>query len=261
MEQALFRNYVQEEYLRRKERNPGYSLRSFAKQLKIDVGSLSQFLNGRRQYGFKKLSQLALSLGLDSQHAEKLFANDDKMKLEFIELDRLHLISKWYYAGILECLALDGFEPNPIWIAGKLNLSVSVINVALNQLFTAGVLKIQADGTWHNNWLNYSTQENEKVDQLALRNHQKQLLKLAEESIDNNTADEKSHTAYLSAMDSGLISEIQDEIRKFRRKIANLIENKSLKRDCIYCLQLNLFPEVKPKLNLKKKKSSGGSRE
>ncbi len=246
MEQERFRAFLRSEYLKRRDRNSSYSLRSFAKHLQIDPGSLSQFMRGTRRYSRKKLMSLSLVMGLDANQATVLFGEDASptQDFHFVELERMHLLSKWYYAAILESLDLDGFEPNPAWIAEKLKLSTSVVQLALNQLFAAGVLSLEANGSWKNNWQNYSTQKSELVDDLGLRNHQKQLLQMAAYSIDNNPAEAKSHTAYLSAMDSDLIPEIQEEMKLFRRKIGRLMKAKSKKRDVIYCLQLNLFPEV-----------------
>ncbi|MEQ1665024.1 MAG: DUF4423 domain-containing protein [Bdellovibrionales bacterium] len=245
MELEKFRAYLQKEYLEIRDRNPGFSLRAYARKLKVDPGSLSQFLNGHRAYSLKKVQQLALQIGLDRKQLANLFTTNPE--LNFIEFDRLHLLSKWYYVAILECLALDGFQPSPKWISEKIGLSLSIVSVAINQLFTEGVLTLKNDGSWQNNWGEYSTQQNENIDELPLRNHQKQLLQLAAESIDNNDPLKKSHTAYVSAIDSQLIPEIKDEIAKFRRKMAKLINEKSKKKDSIYCLQINLFSELNEK--------------
>jgi uncharacterized protein (TIGR02147 family) len=247
MEQERFRTFLRTEFMKRRHRNERYSLRSFAKQLGLDAGSLSQFLSGQRRYSEKKLKSLTKTLGLDSQETRRLL-DENKYKgwnPHFVELDRLHLLSQWYYAAIIEMLALDDFQANPKWIAKQLNIEVNFVQLALSQLFAAGVLSLSADGKWVNNWTEYTTQTSETVDELALRNHQKQLLELAAQSIDYNTAEEKSHTAYVSAIDSDLIPLIQEEIKLFRRKMARLIKEKSKKNDSVYYLQFNLFPAQK----------------
>lgn len=238
-----FRNYLQEEYLRRRDRNPNYSVRSFARALKVDSGSLSQYLNGRRDYSLKKIKDLAIILGLEKNHFLTLLGKKTE-GLKVVEFDRLHLLSKWYYAAIIESLDLNNFKPSAEWIAKRLGISTSVANIAINQLFAAGVLTLNADGSWGNNWQNYTTHSNENVDELPLREHQKQLLKLAAQSIDYNSGEKKSHTAVVTTVDEDLIPEIKEEIKKFRRKINDLIEKKSKKKNSIYCMQINLFPEV-----------------
>jgi transcriptional regulator with XRE-family HTH domain len=60
-----FKNYLQQELLRRKAKNPSYSLRSFALQLKLNHATLSSLIAGKRKltpYTVKKLAK-ALNLG------------------------------------------------------------------------------------------------------------------------------------------------------------------------------------------------------
>lgn len=242
MNQEQFRTYLQEEYLRLRGANPAYSLRAYARRLQVDPGSLSQFLNGHRTYSLKRIQQIALHIGMDRDQIAGFLGS--RNGLSFIELDRFELLRHWHYAAILECLELNDFEPSSKWIAERLGISTSVVKVAVNRLFTEGVLSRNEDGSWRNNWSEYSTQTHENVDELALRNHQKQLLKLAAQSIEHNDPPLKSHTAYVSAIDSDLVPEIKSEIQKFRGKIAKLIKAKSKKKDAIYCLQVNLFPEM-----------------
>jgi uncharacterized protein (TIGR02147 family) len=250
MKQEHFRSFLQKEYLRRREKNVNYSLRSFARHLKVDPGSLSQFLNGLRPYSAKKVRHLSMMLGLEKDVLQKLLgAKSIAEHFKMVDFDRLHLLRKWFYPAILECLSLEDFEQDPTWIARKLGISISIVNVALHQLMQSGVLEVKADGSWQNNWQHFTTQKNENVDEEPLREHQKQLLRLAAQSIDTNDSEIKSHTAYISAVDRDLIPEIKDEIRKFRRKIANLIEEKSKIKNEVYCMQINLFPEFQKNLN------------
>ena len=235
MEQQKFRQYLNDEYLRRRDKNPNYSLRAFAKYLNVDAGSLSQFLNGHRNFSDKKLTSLAMTLGLD---------DIPKKNLVTVGAENYQLLSKWYYSAIIECLDLDGFEPSSNWIANKINMNASAVNAALNQLFSAGVLSLKPDGNWQNNWQNFTTQkDSEDIDHMALRNLQRQLCDLAKYSIDNESSENKSHTAYIAAIDTDLLPELKNEIRKFRRSVAKLIGKKSKKKDELYCLQINLFKE------------------
>jgi hypothetical protein len=67
----------------------------------------------------KKLKSLTKTLGLYSQETRRLL-DENKYKgwnPHFVELDLLHLLSHWYYATIIEMLALDDFLANPKCIA------------------------------------------------------------------------------------------------------------------------------------------------
>jgi uncharacterized protein (TIGR02147 family) len=238
-----FRKFIKKEYILRQKRNPKYSLRAFAKYLKVDVGSLSQFINGRRNYSLKKMNHMAHILGLKNEETVSLIGQKPK-DFEVAEPETFHLLSKWYYIAILELLELENFDPNEEWIAKKLGLSIDVVKTALDNLFNANVLILMPNHKWKNNWNSLTTQKSEDVDHLELRELQKQLLKLAEHSIDHNPGTKKSHSTYVSAVDESLVPEIKKEIKNFRRKIADLIENKSRVKNSVYCLQINFFPET-----------------
>ena len=51
-----FRLYLQNEFVRRANKNPSYSLRSFARSLEVNDSTLSKLLSGKNEYHKKKVS-------------------------------------------------------------------------------------------------------------------------------------------------------------------------------------------------------------
>lgn len=59
-----FREVLQEELIRRRARNPRYSLRAFARALALDHSSLSQLLRGRRRVTTRAIRRIGAILRL-----------------------------------------------------------------------------------------------------------------------------------------------------------------------------------------------------
>lgn len=243
--QNVARNILQQEFKTRLDKNSSYSLRAFAKSLDIDASSLSQFLRGKRQLTSELLRKYLGRLGVDFAKLKNLdFQKELDQIYPFQYVEDYEALSQWYYLAITECLNLKDFQITPQWLSKKLGVHSSLISQALNLLTKKKVL-IETNNKWSSTWKNISTQKDEDVDEVALREHQKQLLKLAAESIDHNESEDKSHTAYVTAMDPVLIPKLKKRIAQFRRETAAWIEDESKNKTEIYCMQINLFPQTK----------------
>lgn len=67
-------DWLRAEYLRRRSRNPQYSLRAFARQIRLPVGSVSEFLAKRRPLTPKTGERLAVSLSLSPGERDSLLS-------------------------------------------------------------------------------------------------------------------------------------------------------------------------------------------
>jgi plasmid maintenance system antidote protein VapI len=63
--QVNFKDLLKQELHQRMTKNPMYSIRSFAKALRIHPGTLSSYLNGKRKITIKSAAYLAERLNLD----------------------------------------------------------------------------------------------------------------------------------------------------------------------------------------------------
>ena len=70
----LMRKYLQNELLKRCEKNPHYSLRSFAKSLEISPSALSAILNKKRNLTDKTAKRLALKLDFSLSKVRSLLS-------------------------------------------------------------------------------------------------------------------------------------------------------------------------------------------
>ena len=110
--------YLKAELKRRQERNPCFSLRSFAKWLNISPAQLSQMMSGKRTVTGKTLGKVSERLGLSP--VERLqfmqasfpdFVENGAAESIALSEDQFRLISDWYHLAILSLTELR--RPSP----------------------------------------------------------------------------------------------------------------------------------------------------
>ncbi|RYZ92496.1 MAG: helix-turn-helix domain-containing protein, partial [Proteobacteria bacterium] len=118
MDAKLFLVYLQQEFSRRAGRNPGYSLRTYANQLGIHHGTLSQIMRGHRPLTYRRIESLIKVLDVSPQQLAKLQSPASDVELKFSPLDEDHFasVSDWYHDAILELTQVSGFKSNARWI-------------------------------------------------------------------------------------------------------------------------------------------------
>jgi transcriptional regulator with XRE-family HTH domain len=67
-----YKDLIEQKYTEKINKNPRYSLRSFAKQLEIDPGALSQILSGKRIPSYKMMQKFVSKLSLTDKQ-RKIF--------------------------------------------------------------------------------------------------------------------------------------------------------------------------------------------
>lgn len=79
-----FAELLQEELVKRKQNNPQYSLRAFAKNLKIDAAALSRVIRGKQTMGASSFMRVCQALTISDIEKEQLirdFVNAKVAKL------------------------------------------------------------------------------------------------------------------------------------------------------------------------------------
>ena len=239
-----FRLFLQEELVERLKSNPRYSLRAFARALKVDPSLLSKILRGKRRISRSLLPQLVQKLDLSPTEAERYLAAAGRTdtpapSYKQITLDHFHLISDWYHYAIFELVTVKGFQQDFRWIARALGITVPEAQAAVERLFRLGLLK-DADGGWVQSEDNITTIGNE-FTATALRRMQKQILEMGVLALENTPVEERDQTAITMAVDSRLLPDAKKRIKKFRRELCDLMQ-KDRDRDSVYHLAVSLYP-------------------
>ncbi len=245
-----FRRHLQSELVLRCQKNPQYSLRSFAKLLGVEPSSLSRILRGQRNLTRTMLYRLAMRLDMDSkqieqfetQHfSEPLPSREPKEKRVFRPLSESHFhISEWYCYALLELTRLEDFDPRPKSIAKRLGISVSQANIAIERLTEAGMIKVGPQGKIEEDTENRTTTLFQNTTE-ALKKAQRDLLAKASEAMDSVDFEKRDQSSMTMAISQSKIRQAKLKIQKFRRELSQYLEADP-RKDAVYHLSISLFP-------------------
>lgn len=268
MQDPIYIHMLRQEWARRMERNPRYSLRSFAQALKLEASSLSRILAGTRVPSFKIASLLVSGLGLspsDSQQfwrslAERKAAQGLKRMSPQIrkrlaaappsvdigwtqharELsgDLFRAISEWYHFAILELTFLPGFKVDPRWLAQRLGISPGEAKLALERLIALELLKADGDRWYKRD--SYIASADKQLSSSAHRARQKQILMKSQDALENEPIEQRVHQGMTMSIDSALLPEARLRIQNFHRELCLFLES-GTKLDAVFEVQTSLF--------------------
>lgn len=255
-----FRVALQNELLNRCKKNPGYSLRSYARVLNISPSSLSRILRGERKISPEMRSRLGKRLGFAPHQLEQFDLSAPQTTLpekagttapdyRQLALDGFQVVSDWYHFAILELTRTSGFKPKASWVAKRLGLTVSEVHAAVERLKRLDLLSVEDDGRWTSHAENI-TNINADMRDAAYRKLQRQLLELAIHALEETPIERRNQTAMTMAASSRKLPGAIEIIKKFRRELCAFLEDDN-ERDQVYQLSISLFPltteEKKPK--------------
>jgi uncharacterized protein (TIGR02147 family) len=246
-------DWLRVEYARRRERNPQYSLRAFARSLRVRSGPLSEILNKKRRLTVKLGARLAERLGLSPRDAERFLALiratngtgatrpqatlAEAQEFQQLSSDTFYLISDWYHYSLMSLTETENFENDPKWIAGRLGISVTEVRVAIDRLLRLGLLRQENGRLLTAGSFSFLPRP---LPSAALRKYHRQVLEKAIRAIEEVPLEVRDITSITMAIDVGKIHEASDAIARFRREMAGLLENG--KRTEVYHLNIQLIP-------------------
>ncbi|MEQ1876042.1 MAG: TIGR02147 family protein [Bdellovibrionia bacterium] len=237
--------HLRTELGKRCRKNPNYSLRAFARALKIDSSSLSAILNEKRRVSPKIAKKLLDELGVDQGMKQKIISSMVGLEdaappaPEFVELEmeKMRVIADWEHFAILALLETDECKHSVTWIANKLDIGTGTVLEALNRLEKTGLLK-KENGKWLTTGASLSTATD--VPEPALRRHHQQYIEKALFSLENHSVEERDITGITMAVDPRRLPEAKKMIRLFRRQLCKFLEGGT--QDRVYRINLQLFP-------------------
>ncbi|MGK5081763.1 DUF4423 domain-containing protein [Bdellovibrionota bacterium FG-1] len=258
---------LQRELERRCKANPRYSLRAFAKALELSPTILSLVLSGKRPLSRQAAHRIADRLSLRSDECLALldWANTKPLRRALapppsssplnetsvyqMSLDSFALISDWYHYAILSLLEIPGAQFEASWIARHLGISHIEATAAMERLQRMEIVD-QVDGRWKQATAPIRIGNN--VPTAATKKFQKQLMLKAIESIENEPEENRDFSSMTFAIDPAQIPYAREEIRKFRRTLAQDLEARgSPKR--VYQFTVQIFPVSQPLKETEKK--------
>jgi len=239
-----FRQFLQEELASRCVRNPRYSLRAFARYLRLDHSTLSQLLRGRRRFTARTVERIGTRLSLApaviTQFVELERTPPESWaarELRQLSRDASLSLAEWHHSAILELTRLASFRPDVRWIARVLDLSVDDVNVAVTRLARLGLLDMQCATTWVDKAGNAEARIDVRsvgvVSALAGRSR----------ALTGSNSTRAAHYSATTIAVPDLTSQrIAERVEQFRREIGQMLDSVDAECDQVYRLELAFFP-------------------
>jgi uncharacterized protein (TIGR02147 family) len=245
-----FKTWFQREYLKRRKKNAGYSVRAFSNYLKLASGTVSHLLSGKRKPSAKFVAKLFTQLEVNPKERDLILASlkgkkvrsDRKpkveIKYEMIALDAFKLVSDWYHYAILELTSIKDFKFDYTWIANQLSISVTEARQAVDRLLRLDLV-IEKDGSLVKTH-GFVTNAEDGVTNSALKQLQRHILQKALDAIDVIPLGDKDITSMTMAIDERKLPEARKKIERFRRELCEFLEDGSPSR--VFNLGVQLYP-------------------
>jgi transcriptional regulator with XRE-family HTH domain len=239
-----FRQFLQEELAKRCARNPRYSLRAFARFLRLDHSTLSQLLRGRRRFTARTIehvgARLSLAPAVITQFIELERTPPESWaarELRQLSRDAALSLAEWHHHAILELTRLASFKPDVRWIARVLDVPVDDVNVAITRLARLGLLDMQS----RTRWVDKAGNAEARIDGLSV-GAINALAGRARALVGSKGERPAHYSATTVAVPDLTSRRIAERVERFRREIAELLESADGDRDQVYCLELAFFP-------------------
>lgn len=237
-----FRLFLQTELLEHCRKNPSYSLRSFARKLKVNPATLSHLLRGNRPITAATRTKLALAMGLTPEEISR-FEASTPLKFQPLVLDQYATVAEWHHDAILELTRVRGFRSDAKWIAKRLGLTASEVNIAIERLLRLGILSKSPGGELKPCDQDMSTVAvTQELTSAALRTYQKAILEKSSAAVDSVPLERRSHTSMTMAIDPRDLAEAKERIKKFRRELCEFLQREGVVPLQVYQLGIGLFP-------------------
>ena len=231
------------ELLARQQKNPKFSARAFARQLKIGPGRMSEYLSGKRRVSKKIASKIADSVGFDFQETKKFVGLTEKVvsnnKEDYLTLDdeAISIVLHWYHYAILNLVNTTDCEYSYKFISKRLSIPYHLTKSAIERLIKCGLLENK------NNALNRTTQSlttSRDIPSGIIRQSHIDRLAIASERLESVDVSKRDYSSVVFNLDPDEIEPIKNAIEKFRRKIKVSAIKTEPKE--VYSLSIQLFP-------------------
>jgi uncharacterized protein (TIGR02147 family) len=258
------RFYVRSEYELRNLRNPSYSWRSFARDLKLSPSMLSEFLKGRYGLSRGKATQVAEMIRLDSTHTEHfidLLESDfhraqsqrqlaklrvaERMKNPSTHISRETLadILDWTYFAVLEVVGLERGKMSAESWTKPFRTCAQTLQGTVQKLIDLKLLRREGDAIVPAEEVTIAS------DQLPPQEIQKlhaQVLNLGQMALSELNPDEREAISIFASIRADDFAEMRKELNDSLIQVLNKYSSKS-DADAVFCFGLQAFPIYRKK--------------
>jgi len=242
--QQVLRQLLETEYERRRADNVAYSKRAFARSLKVNAITLSQFMKGNRQISRKIARTVLEGLEVEVLEQQRLLSLFERspgvraslaMNLSPEQRDSLTTLND-IAPAILSLMETADFRSDEEWIARRLRTETTRISKSVSQLLHHGFLERTQGGAL------IPTRAAGAVFALMPNS-------IAEVSPDPMKEPIEISAGYVS-VNPERIPEAQEMVRKFHQKLVQFLQRGRRREVCYVGIQIlrasNESPEMTP---------------
>ncbi len=262
-------------YQKNKQKN--FSLRKLAAACGISIGYLPTILAGKRPLSIDAVNKLLPALQF-SKSEQQFFACIHSLSTTSSQTERtecLHqmrkysayrerypnesevyrYLTKWYYYTIRELAADPEFQLDAIWVQGRLRQHVPLAEIKETLTFLVENKYIVITDTGAVAPPDKHLNCEGGIYKVALSEYHRQLLNLAEKSIENATSDERHLMGHTFAISEKQFEKIRELMKDVVTKIQDITDSPEADpKDTVYHIEMALFPLTNLSTNTKEKK-------
>jgi hypothetical protein len=261
--QTGVRGVLQAEFNARRAKNPDYSLRAYARSLKINAATLSTLLRGKRKLSPASASKLLARIGLSNEERRRmivetleesggapgLLENSGRILTE-LELGELNSADHFNVHAALDLKSVCG---DPARIADHLDLARDRVERVLWDLATHGLAVREAvripgrvDRPWRWKVHPNPVSTTSGIPNAALRKIHREYLERAIDAIESVANPERDLSGITVTTTRARVEEAKVMIAAFRKRLLRFLDAGE-KSDRIYRMSVQLFPVSKTK--------------
>lgn len=234
-------DYLRKEFEIRKGKNSQYSLRAFARDLKIGISTLSKLFSGKTQPSLPLLKTIISGLKIEQQTLQQIFSSHP----EYYKEINLSEVNKFPHSLILQDCVLEIISHQTLTtdeISNQLNTDPFIIGEIIDQLLDVQLIEESGQG-YRASSINTTSISDDEATTEELKQYQKDLLNISANAIDQTIIDKRNHTSIIFALDEEQINEVKEEIKIFRRKINKIsLQSNKNNKSKLYAMQASFFP-------------------
>ena len=257
---------LREHFERKKMANPGYSIRSLARDLKLSQSFMTSIFSGKKAIPIARLQAIAQRLSIDelalsdlrrsillesmpAEQREEVAKSTDFSqagkslgdRFHFAPTKELPLLQNWQNIAILDLSTCHGFKADIQWIAAKLSIPTKEASRSLDFLITNGYL-VEGDGGFQKNHeaLRFPVLQSRQ----EIRNYHRQMMIKAIETMQKQHSNEQYRRRLIGglsiAADPGKIAEAKLRLERAVHEVAEFLSGGECSE--VFHLGFQLFP-------------------
>ena len=259
--ESSYRSILNQTYRERSAANQSYSLRSFARDLKLAPSTLSEILSGKKGLSVKRSAAVAKSLRLPDWQiqffCDSVAKHHAKSPLEreaararlknrkhhdqarILSQTAMKSLTSWLDLAILELTHTKDFRPDAAWVARKLGTPDAAVASSVARLQSAKLLEVSSRG-WRD--LSPFFTSSDGIPSEAIRNFHKTVLALASTKIDRLPVESRTMKTVVFALSKENESRARAILNEAIAQIVALSSEPDPQKDEVLCFSAQLFP-------------------